>query len=181
MGDRHETRRHLPVPRAGGSGQAGGCRRRPQQSTQVGLACRHSIGHCGWARHQRHHAAHGYVEAVHLALAGALHGRRRPWPDARQDATLAHCTAAGREETRHHREDSDRKAYQCHALERTQDGQGRRRKPSQRAACVGWGRPQAASRAYFQALERPEVCRESRRCRRPLHESAGARPGTVRR
>src|SRR3954465_10441289 len=36
---------------------------------------------------------------------------------------------------------------------------------------------QAASGAHLQAVERPEVCRQSPRCRRPLCRSARARAG----
>src|SRR6202167_751725 len=52
----------------------------PQPKDQINLTDEDSRimpvaggGHRGWARHQRHHAAHGQVEAVRVALAGALH------------------------------------------------------------------------------------------------------------
>ncbi len=51
----------------------GGDRRRRQQPAQVLLACANRACHRGWAWHQRDHAADRQVEAVRVALAGALY------------------------------------------------------------------------------------------------------------
>src|SRR5947207_15781310 len=48
----------------------------------------------GTARHQRDHAAHGQIEAVRLALAGALYRGGRRGADARQDPSFAQAAAS---------------------------------------------------------------------------------------
>jgi transposase len=84
----------------------------------VGVARRDRARYGRRVGHQRHHAANRQVEAVRLAVAGALYRCGRARPAARQNATLAHCAAFSREEAGHHRKDGNRKTGQCYALER---------------------------------------------------------------
>ena len=78
-------------------------------------------------------------------------------------------------------QDGERDAAERDALERAVDGDGDGDQPHERAAHLGRSRPQAASGAPVQDLERPAVRGEGHRCRRALHEPAGPGAGAVRR
>src|SRR3954469_1568665 len=67
------------------------------------------------------------------------------------------------------RDDARRTAGRGDALDRPGDGEGCWGEPSQRAAHLGSARSEAAPGANLQAVERPEVCRQSAGCRRPLY------------
>jgi hypothetical protein len=85
------------------SGSARGDRGGPQQPAKARLAGADHSGDRGRLRYRRDHAPGRGVEAQRVALAGAVHGRRRGGSSARQDPTIAHPSVAAGD----HRGDGD--------------------------------------------------------------------------
>ena len=127
-------------------------------------------------RHGGDHAPGRGVQALRLALAGAVHARRRGRAGARQDPQArAAALAAGRGRSGG-RADARRSARRDDALDRPRDGGGQRRIAALGAADLGGARPPAAPGAALQAVHRPGVRGQAARRGRPLSRSAGAQP-----
>ena len=135
----------------------------------------------GRPRHGGDHAAHGQVEALRLALGGALCRRRRRGAAAGQDAAFSQKASRSGGEAEGVDENGKRNAHQWDALERAHHGQGDRHQPHERAAHLGRGGLKAAFDAQIQAVQRSEVRRKGHGRRRPLHEPAGQGAGALRR
>ena len=96
-------------------------------------------------------------------VAGLLHdatrpGRKKPLPAATIEQVVAMTLAGPPGEATH---------WTGRAMAKS-----RRRQSSQRAADLGGTWSAAASGAHFQAVERPEICRQGPRCHRSLYQSA---------
>ncbi len=115
----------------------------------------------------------GVSKPVGVALAGAVHARRRGRPPARQDEEARPAALAGGAGRPGGRADARRAARRDDALDGPGDGRGDRRLPALGAADLGGARPRAASGAALQAVEGPGLCREAAGRRRALSRPAG--------
>src|SRR6516162_6032195 len=118
-------------------------------------------------------------EAVCVALAGAVHARRRERPVTREDQKTwltAIALGAGRPGGR---TDTWRTARRSDALDWPGDGGGHRRVAALGAAHLGRPRSAAAPGAVLQAVARSSLCRQVARRGRALSRSAGPQPGAV--
>ena len=112
-------------------------------------------------------------------VAGPVRGPAAGGPGRRAPAGPAAVDPAGqgrRGDHRHAGGDTER----CHALVEDLDGAAGRPVALDDRADLAPVRPQTASAGRVQALHRPAVRGQSRRCRRPLPQSAGEGGGAVR-
>ena len=142
----------------------------------AGAARAHRVaGRAGHAE-QGHRRAAGRRPRAGRALARAL---RRGWPAGHRARPAARCAAGQGRCGPAGGADHAEQARGGHALEHAQDGRGAGGQRQHRHAALAGQRPEAASGARLQGLARPEVRREARRHRGPVHVSARARAGAV--
>src|ERR1035437_1593667 len=105
-------------------------------------------------------------------MAGPVHGGGRRGADARQDAQARQTTAADRHRAESGRPGARAAAGRNNPLDRPDAGESRRGEPAFGATYSRSPPTRAASHPHVQAVERPEVPRETQRRRRPLCRSS---------
>jgi hypothetical protein len=107
----------------------------------------------GWLRHSGDHAPHRHQQDGCLAVAGAVHERRRQRSAARQDPSVAHPAPGWRSRAKRRRSHTGRSARRDHTLDCRRNGPGERHQCQFGAAHLAAAWPAAASGAPVQAFK----------------------------
>jgi hypothetical protein len=169
--DRRDRRRSCSA-----RGDRGG----PQQPAKARLAGADHSGDRGGLRHRRGDASGGRVEAQRLALAGALHARRRRRFAARQDSAGTYPAGAeGRGRGGRDAHAGRGAARRGDPLDGARDGRGEWPQRQLGAADLADARAATPSGPQLQAVDRCQIRREGRGHRRAVRRSAGPCRGAV--
>ena len=170
-----DAQRHHHRGKHRGPCPIGSGRRGSEQSAEARVAGRDHSGDRRRLRDRRDHAPDGQVQALRLALAGAVHDRGGGRSAARQDPAVARPAARSRGGGARGGADADRSAGGDHPLDRRDDGEGGRHQRQLGPAHLARPWAPAAPGPAVQALERSAVRREAARRGRALSRPAGAR------